>query len=64
MHVLPDGASLQEDFALQIEDQDVDGPMTQVIHMHEVAGFCANHAIVSINNAKQLAATLRLDRSH
>ena len=44
----------------QIEDEDVDGPMTQVIHMHVIAGFCADDAIVSINNAKHLLATLRL----
>src|SRR4029077_3861864 len=64
MRVLPDRASLQENFASEIEDEDVNGPMTQVIHMHVVSGFCANDAIVGINNAKHLLATLRVNWSH
>ena len=60
MHVLPDRASLQEDFAFPIRDQDVDRPMTQVIHMHVVSGFRTNDAVVGINNAKHLPAMLRL----
>src|SRR4029453_18087895 len=64
MHVLPDRASLQEDFASEIEDEDVDGPMTQVIHMHVLSGFCPNDAIVGINKAKHLPSMLRVDWSH
>ena len=53
--VLPDRASLKENFASLIENEDMDRAVPQVIHMHVIAGFCARHTILGIHHAKNFA---------
>ena len=58
--VFPNRTLLKENFAALIEDEDVNRPMPQVIHMHPSARFSTYDAVLSIHHTKNFLAMLSL----
>src|SRR6266550_769844 len=60
MAILPPGPLLKKDIAIPVKNEDVNGPMSQVIPMHFAARRGAENAVGIVHHRKALFAVFRL----